>query len=266
MTDHEIHRRRDWWPMSPASALVLLAAVVPTTCYVNRGFTQWFHWAGIFYLLTQWQFMEQFQIVSGTSICLGWYASLAYEFFQHDRFCHPLYRNMPEGLMEYYHFVVDGEDGSQSTRLDFQSNTALVALSFAHLLDLLAHPLLTCYFWRRHAARGRTLKDAFSWPVILAAYAYSRLWSLTHTKYNTGEFGLWYFGFDVYVMDNLDSWYPAYIAESCTYTSIVVWKLWEAGSISNVFRKKNSTHRKDDYKKKPELLLSESSLSINSTR
>ena len=262
-TDETGRKHNVVWPLSPASAFCLLATIVPTTCYLNRGFTQWFHWAGIFYALTQWQFLESFQVVSGISICMGWYASLAYEFSQHDRFCHPLYKNMPESLMQYYYIVVEEHDNPQ---LDFESRGALFALAVAHLLDILAHPLLTYFFWKRHSARGQTLGDAFTWPVILAAYAYSRLWSLTHTKYNTGEFGLWYFGFDVYVMDSLDSWYPAYITETFIYASIVLWKLLQSMSTFGVAKGSTVGPMRGAFEKKPELLFSESSISIESKR
>jgi hypothetical protein len=263
------------WPLSPPTALVLLATVVPSYCYLNRGFTQWFHLAGIYYALTQWQFLERFQVLSGCSICLGWYASLIYEFMQHGRFCHPLYKNMPTSLMQYYLVEVDDDNGSNHPQdqhsLDFESRTALLALAAAHVLDLLAHPLLTYYFWRKHLAKGGTIKQIVSWPVIVAAYLYSRLWSLTHTKYNTGEFGLWYFGFDIYVMDSLDSWYPAYIAESCVYGSLLLWKLHDEVKSLRIYKgsktvseKKNAD--KDPYDVKPQLLLSESSVSIDSNR
>lgn len=277
-TTDVFYANAEMWPLSPLTALVLLAAVVPSYCYLNRGFTQWFHLAAVFYALTQWQFLERFQILSGCSICLGWYASLLYEFVQHGRFCHPLYKNMPSSLMQYYllegvhereHEVAASNNNTQHG-LDFESNKALVALAAAHILDLLAHPLLTYFFWRRHVARGGTLKQVFAWPVIAAAYLYSRTWSLTHTKYNAGEFGLWYFGFDIYVMDSLDSWYPAYIAESCMYGSLVMWKLWDGCFISEendtaATVKESSSTKWHLCETQPMLLMSESSVSIESS-
>ncbi|KAG7374090.1 hypothetical protein IV203_013185 [Nitzschia inconspicua] len=249
------------WPLSPSSAFLLLAIVVPSDFYLNRGFTQWFHWAAIYYSLTQWQFLERFQILSGCSICLGWYASLVYEFVQYGRFCHPLYKNMPTSLMQFYLRDVEGNGSTQGQQmLDFESTKALLALTMAHILDLLAHPLLTYYFWRRHTTKGGTIKQVVAWPVIAAAYLYSRLWSLTHTKYNTGNFDLWYFGFDIYVMDSLDSWYPAYIAETCFYGGIIILKLNEIWSKKLL----HASAKKDCFETKPKLLLSESSVSIES--
>ena len=164
--------------------------------------------------------------------------------------------------MQYYHIVVEGEDDTR--RLDFESTPALLGLAVAHLLDILAHPLLTYYFWRRHSMRGNALRDAFTWPVILAAYAYSRVWSLTHTRYNTGKFGLWYFGFDVYVMDSLDSWYPAYIAETVIYASIILRKIVQDLSALSMTHGTSSGDESDSYDRKPGLLVSESSISIES--
>jgi hypothetical protein len=263
------------WPLSPLTALVLVVAVVPSHYYVNRGFTQWFHWVGLYYALTQWEFLERFQILSGCSVCLGWYASLIYEYVIHGRFCHPLYKNMPTILMKYYLVEVsrnnlnDDDDpyatnnSQPAQQLDFESKEALIALTVAHILDLLAHPLLTYYFWRKYAKRGGSFKEVFTWPVILMAYLYSRLWSLTHTKYNTGKFGLWCFGFDIYVMDSLDSWYPAYITESCVYASLVTWKLYDK-VISKI--KQHSTPRQQPtiYEATPKLIFSDSSVSIES--
>jgi hypothetical protein len=258
------------WPLSPLTAFVLLMAAVPSHFYINRGFTQWFHWAGVYYALTQWEFLERFQILSGCSVCLGWYASLIYEFVIHGRFCHPLYKNMPSSLMKYYLVdVLTNNDNDHPTyhtqptqELDFESKEALIALLMAHVLDFLAHPLLTYYFWRKYATRGGTLQKVFTWPVIVMAYLYSRLWSLTHTKYNTGEFGLWYFGYDVYVMDSLDSWYPAYITESCVYACVVAWKLYDRGTSS--VQHPSSRQQPNINETTPKLAFSESSVSIES--
>lgn len=258
------------WPLSPITALVLLASVLPSYCFLNRGFTQWFHWVAVYYLLTQWQFLERFLILCGLSVCLGWYASLIYEYVQHDRFCHPLYKNMPSMLMQYYWIPVDVNiDTFQRVvplhGLDFESATALVAMVAAHLLDFVAHPLLTYYFWRRHSTRkGGSIKQVLTWPVIVSSYLYSRLWSLTHTKYNTGSFGLWYIGFDIYEMDCLDSWYPAYIAESCIYAMAVIWKLWETFVAPSRGTLSKSSARVMTFETKPNLLLSESCVSIDS--
>ena len=40
-----------------------------------------------------------------------------------------------------------------------------------------------------------------------------------------GRFGLFYFGYDVYTISDLDSWSSAYIAEAVLYGMVVVWKV-----------------------------------------
>ena len=275
------------WPLPSYVAVLVLAIFVPQSCYINRGFTQWFHWMSIYYGLTQSTFIERFQILSGFSICLGWYSSLVYEFLQHKRFCHPLYKNMPSIMVQYMMLV---EDDNQN--LDFVSTTSLLVMGLSHILDLLAHPLLTYYFWYRHMKRHqnenkekiglykKAIRQILTVDVIVAAYMYSRVWSLTHTKYNTGRFGLWYMGFDVYVMDTLDSWYPAYIVEGIVYSSVALWKVYDVIIINN---NDDNTKQEEDFgpcnttttipssqdgcdrfEKKPSLLWSESTISMDS--
>lgn len=148
----------------------------------------------------------------------------------------------------------DQENGT----LDFESYHSLTAMAISHILDLLGHPLLTYYFWRRHNDNNKNnnsakinandnnsttidnnnnnnntfisifINDICSWPVIVSSFMYSRIWSVVHTYYNFGSkgIGFYYIGYDVYVMDTLDSWYPAYLAETCIFTSLVLWKLY----------------------------------------
>lgn len=238
MRMHNILRKV--WPMPPFLALALLS-LLPTNCYLNRGFTVWFHLMGVFYLLTQSQFIQKFQILIGTSICLGWYAALAYEYFYHGRFMDALHKNMPQIMVNV--MVKDGN-------LDFNSKQSICIMIISHVLDLLGHPLLTYYFWRKHESHGGKLSEVFSWPVVISTYMYSRLWSFVHTYYNQGNATPFYVGFDVYVIDSLDAWYPAYISESLIFISIIFWKLF--------LEKKDS----NDDSKKPDLVYSGSSVSI----
>jgi hypothetical protein len=167
-------------------------------------------------------------------------------------------------------------------------------MGVSHVLDLLAHPLLTYYFWCRHMKHyqnqlqqsnqeiciTKVIRQVLTADVIIAAYLYSRIWSLTHTKYNTGQFGLWYMGFDVYIMDSLDSWYPAYIVEGIVYTTVTFWKVYDSivfsynktaidakqEGISNATTSipTASQFGCDTFEKKPSLLWSESTISIDS--
>jgi hypothetical protein len=108
----------------------------------------------------------------------------------------------------------------------YESTSARAMMVSSHMLDLLGHPLLTYYFWRRHKMNGGTAKDIFlSWPVLLSTYLYSRMWSATHTLYNHGRLGYFYIGGDIYIMEHMDCWIPAYVAESVFYGTLVLYKL-----------------------------------------
>mmetsp|Transcript_24963 Transcript_24963/g.68840 ORF Transcript_24963/g.68840 Transcript_24963/m.68840 type:complete len:300 (+) Transcript_24963:260-1159(+) len=252
---------RKFYPLHPSVALVVMATVFlifPSSLYVNRGFTVWFHWASVFYLLTQSRFVQKFLILSGISICMGWYACLVYELVVHGRFFDALYKNMPAALTQYMLLEEDNAThgignnnynnnnrdnnalnatASVNGTLDLASTHSLLAMLLSHVLDLLGHPLLTYYFWRKNKSSKRATEThpnqnkpddhetIFTWPVILTAYCYSRIWSLFHTYYNYGFFAYFYVGFDVYVLDDLDSWYPAYLMETLFYASVVTWKL-----------------------------------------
>eukprot|EP00531_Pseudo-nitzschia_arenysensis_P016227 CAMPEP_0116122232 /NCGR_PEP_ID=MMETSP0329-20121206/4107_1 /TAXON_ID=697910 /ORGANISM="Pseudo-nitzschia arenysensis, Strain B593" /LENGTH=175 /DNA_ID=CAMNT_0003616071 /DNA_START=96 /DNA_END=620 /DNA_ORIENTATION=+ len=174
-----------------------MAYALPKGAYLNRGFTVWFHLASILQVLTQSRFLVNVLAL----ICLGWYNSLLFEFVWHGRWCHALYKNMPQVLVDC--MVPDAATGV----LDFESTRSLSAMGTCHALDFLGHPLLAYYFWKKSKRNG------ISWPAILASYCFSRCWSLVHTYHNFGKPGLWYFGFDVYTIDSLDAWYPAYVIE-----------------------------------------------------
>jgi hypothetical protein len=177
---------RKVYPLPPLLAVSLLP-LVPSYFFLNRGFTQWFHWMAVLYFLCQSKFLEKFQILAGTSICLGWYASMVYEYLYHDRFMHALYNNMPPAMTNIMWIINDDNDNDHHNprQLDFTSTHSLLMMALSHALDLLGHPLLTYYFWRKHSkGGGGTLKQVLSWPVIVSTYLFSRCWSMTHTYYN----------------------------------------------------------------------------------
>jgi hypothetical protein len=71
-------------------------------------------------------------------------------------------------------------------------------------------------------------------------------------------------------MDSLDSWYPAYVAETCVYAITALWrKLHGMLSPSHISKDKSDSSNKQAetfYDKKPALLLSESTISMNSNK
>jgi hypothetical protein len=209
-----------FWPLHPLAVLALFP-LLPTYFYLNRGYTQWFHWTATAYLLTGSAFLRRFLVVQGAGITVGWYAAICNDLYLNGRFCQVLYKNMPTTMTDY---MVDSQTGSLVTD-NWQS---LTVMALSHLLDTLGHPILTFVFWRLHCRAGGSLKDLFSWNVVVSTYMLSRLWSLTHTLYNFGTPGLFYFGYDVYIIDDLDSWIAAYVAEGVVYAGIVVYKIfWE---------------------------------------
>lgn len=204
------------FPLHPSIAVVAFAYWLPLWCYLNRGFTVWFHLASVVQVVTQSKFAAKVLSLTGTSICLGWYASLAFEYFYHGRFFDALYKNMPSALVDE---IVDPSTGAP----DFESTNSLVAMLICHVLDFIGHPLLAYYFWKKSRKESNTA--LLAWPVLIVTYCFSRTWSIVHNYHNYGKFGLFYFGFDVYVIDDLDAWYPAYIMESMFFASLVLWKL-----------------------------------------
>jgi hypothetical protein len=262
------------YPLHPLLALSLLP-LMPSYFFLNRGFTQWFHWVAVLYLLCQSKFLERFQILAGTSICLGWYSTMVYEYFYHDRFMHALYNNMPPVFTNIMWIMVDDNDNNNNNAgpiLDFTSTNSLLIMALSHVLDLLAHPMLTYYFWRKHTSNGNvngnaaggTLKQVLSWPVIVSTYLFSRCWSMTHTYYNFQTLEWFYVGYDVYVVNDLDSWYPAYIAETNVFLSVVLWKLcWEETSSSSSEDNEDGSGSSRGSRKQPRKQLSDTTITID---
>lgn len=261
-------------------ALVALFALFVGTDHrhfiLNRGFTVWFHYAAFLHVLTQSKFLEKFLIITGTSISFGWYSSILYECVRYGRFFEALYKNMPPLLTRYmikktfdgdddcnYNGTFTDADGAvgvdnctytgitSDSQLDFESAHSIIAMMSSHVLDLLGHPILTYYFWRRYKNDSGNLKtsitnsngnntenstgsscrsigcfdDVCTWPIVISAYLYSRVWSLVQTYHNFGRFALFYLGHNIYVVESLESWYPAYIAETALYSYIIIRKL-----------------------------------------
>mmetsp|Transcript_11089 Transcript_11089/g.18500 ORF Transcript_11089/g.18500 Transcript_11089/m.18500 type:complete len:264 (-) Transcript_11089:1066-1857(-) len=215
-----LHANAEGNKLYPVHPLALVAALplLPTSTYINRGYTVWFHLVSVAYVLTRLPFLRKFLILQGTGITLGWYAAIYNDLHLHGRFCHILYMNMPTVMKVV---MVDLDGGIK------YSSDSMMMMALSHALDTILHPGLVYLFWRSHIASGGTLKSIFAWDVIVATYVFSRLWSIVHTFANDGVVGLWYCGYDVYHINDLDSWLPAYVAESIFYAGIVIYKVLE---------------------------------------
>jgi hypothetical protein len=212
-----------YWPLHPLAVLALLP-LLPTEFYINRGYTQWFHWTAVAYLLTGSAFLRRFLVTQGTGITLGWYSAIANDWYWNGKFCHVLYLNMPSTMTKV---MLDSTSGTSVLLLDSWQSFAVMGAS--HILDTLGHPLLTLYFYRLHCRSGGSLRDFLSWNIVVSTYMLSRLWSLTHTLYNygtTGWGGIFYVGHDIYIMEDLNSWTAAYVAEGLFYAAIVLYKIF----------------------------------------
>lgn len=223
----ENNNNKSWlgkiWPL-PTPLVIALLPLLPTSFYLNRGYTVWFHLTSIVYFLTRSPFVRKILILQGLGICLGWYAAIAYDWFVDGTFCHTLYRNMPASMLPHM-IQAHGDDGGY-TILNTYSSWAAKAMS--HILDTIGHPGLACLFYKLHTKWGGTWNDILSWPIIVSAWHFSRTWSLVHSYYNTGTARFWYYGDDVYVLNNLNAYLIAYVVEGvCFGVAILCRVYWD---------------------------------------
>jgi hypothetical protein len=211
------------WPVSPIVLAVLLPCFMSSGVFLNRGYTLWFHCNSLFFLLTQNEFLSNFLALQGLTVTLGWYASLTYDWYKHNRFGYILYWNMPQQMTQY--MMNDNQEMVYDTK-------SMLVMLLAHALDTLGHPILAYYYWRRNWKQAGVdwKQNLLTWPVICSSYLLSRIWSLVHTIYNHGKPGLFYFGYDIYDLLDRDAWLPgfwlpAYITEGLVYLLIVAYKL-----------------------------------------
>lgn len=214
------------WPVHPI-CIALIAPFLPSSLYLNRGYTVWYHHFTVLYLLTNIEALRTFIIIQGSGICLGWWAAFANDFLRNGRFAHILYMNMPPSI--------------KATMFDpaknqvFYTDESMKWMAISHVLDTLLHPgivvmLLKVHFASTPATDGKSnfmkrWAEIITWQNIVASFCVSRVWSIVHTYHNTGKAELWYFGYDVYHIHSLDSWLPAYIAEGAFLASLIIWKL-----------------------------------------
>ncbi|KAL7524371.1 hypothetical protein ACHAWF_000921 [Thalassiosira exigua] len=253
----------------PLPVLAALLPFLPASCYLNRGYTVWFHLLSLACLLSRSRFLRKFLVVQGVGICLGWYAVLFRDWLADGTFCHMLYRNMPGSMIPYMLEERPHDVGGYSM-LDDPQSYALRAVS--NVLDLIAHPVLVYLFWRLHRRSGGGWRDVLDWPPIVAAWHCSRAWSLVHSCYNAGAPALWYVGHDVYKLSSLDVWPVAYILEGAWFAAAIglrlFWDYRDRGSRVKG-RVDQDCHydisvNGDDMDSKPMLVHSESAFSTSS--
>lgn len=211
---------------------LLVAAALPclrSSVYLNRGYTVWFHLCTAFYLLTDVEFLRRALVVMGSSITMGWYAAIGNDWLRHGRFCHLLYMNMPPLLRSR---MVD----ASGRVADAPGSLPVKVLS--HVLDLLLHPGLVWILWRAHRCQTSP-RDVVTWATVAGTYALSRLWSVVHRTHNGHGIGIFYAGYEVYDLHDLDSWPVAYAAEGIFYGLLVVVLLrrWGGGALGGMFLK-----------------------------
>jgi len=253
-------------PLQLPVALSLLA-LLPTSAWLNRGFTVWFHILSAVYYLTRSPFLRSCLILQGADICLGWYAALAKEWFVDGKAFDSLYRNMPEALMDK---IIETRSIDGSEYVVLQSVEAWSARLLSHCLDLLGHPILLCVIAGVHRRRGGTLEDVCTWPVIVATWYLSRTWSAVHSFHNNGAAAGWYFGQRVYRLNDQRSYLVAYVAEAICFVTAITYRMyldWRKKSVTRDGARKFESLCIPDEKgadEKPGLVHSESATSTSS--
>jgi hypothetical protein len=257
-------------PVHPMVALACLP-LLPTWFFLNRGYTQWFHWTFIFYMVTgQKDFWRRFLILQGGAVCAGWYLAVVHEYVVNGRMCHLLYSQMPSPMRAL--MLVDGKMASNGIITDTPMAWAMILAS--HIIDLLAHPVAAWIVWKMHTNRGGSFRNLVTWDVFWGSVVLSRVYSMVHLYYNNGKVdSLFYYGFDVYSIDTLDSYTMAYIGEGIWFSSLALWKIYRQWNkvqvtirIGKKKRRKSSIQFKDLDRQKPKLIQSESCFSTDSNR
>ena len=172
---------------------------------------------------------------------------------------------MPQSIVDK--IVLQTDNGYEM----LNTTTAWGYKFLSHVLDTIGHPMIVYLFWRIHKSHQGTLKDLLSWPVLILAWHMSRFWSIVHSYHNKGTFDFWYFGHDVYVLNDSSVYLTAYVAEGLCFGGAVIWKLLFEGRkvplsedpalISDLIASQNE-NKADD--KKPILIHSESADSASS--
>jgi hypothetical protein len=223
------------WPVKPIYILIV-APFLPSWLYLSRGYTVWYNLTALVYVLTNIEPIRRFVIVQGIGVCAGWYAAMANDVIHHGRFAHILYMNMPSCMKTA---MVD-ESGEV-----FYTYNSLVYMAISHALDTFLHPGIAYLLYKAHRRAGGTVEEIFSWKILAAAFVVSRLWSLVHIIHHNGKIGAWYFGYDIYHLNDLDCWMVAYVAESVAFACMVGYK---------ILHRRNTNMQKTNKKAKEEAI------------
>ena len=286
------------WPVSPW-VIVSLLPLLPTSYYLNRGYTKWFHLLCVVYFLTRAPFLRKVLILQGFGICIGWYTAIIYDYLAEGTWCHTLYRNMPDSMIVFMiqedescegftsttwgnttdNGVIGHGDNSSSAQQQqdcvpsyqvVDTFTAIIMKLLSHILDIFAHPgilYLLCkihtqqYYYHTTATAAATtasnngsgkkeqgtmnsnnmmttllLQDVITWPVIITAWHMSRLWSIVHTyinnnnndgsNYGSSSVALWYYGYHVYKLNDLNSYLASYVAEGTCFVIVILYRMY----------------------------------------
>ena len=219
------------WPVHPIFILIA-ATCLPTKLYLSRGYTVWYNLMAGVYVLTKLEPIRRFIIVQGFGICVGWYAAMGNDVIYHGRFSHILYMNMPPSMKS---MMVD-----KSSQV-FYTYNSLIYMGISHVLDTFLHPGIAYILYKAHCKDGGTMEDLLSWEILASTFAMSRLWSFVHNYYHHGKIGAWYFGHDIYSLNDLDCWMVAYVAEGLAYFLMVMYKLSKKGDFATIGMKKKMT-------------------------
>lgn len=180
--------------------LFSLLPFLPTTFYLNRGYTVWYHYTLLLTYLTGSDFLKRVCIIQGLTVCGGWYASLGYEWMRYGRFFNILYDNAR---------VLFDFTETKSCNLKCVAGEKVLT----NILDFLAHPFPLLLLKNETQNINQPLST-------ITAFIISRLWSLTHNIYNlgyTGHWWFWYAGRDVYEVEYLEGWWVAYFIETLIF-------------------------------------------------
>jgi len=263
------------WPLPPLVAVAMIP-LLPQSYYMNRGYTKWFHLMSVAYFLTRSAFLRKVLVLQGIGICVGWYSVIAFDWLVDGTFCHMMYRNMPSAMLPHMVQEIPCDDGGGSDcgYVVLSTSTSILMKGVSHVLDIIAHPGLVYLFCGLHRRSGGTLSDIFSWPVIIVAWHMSRTWSVLHSYHNNGALAFWYYGHDVYKLNNLNSYLMSYIAEGVCFSVAILCRLyWDHFEQSpplllrkNLVDQKITSMEEEDDDSLPTLVRSVTSASMSSMR
>lgn len=221
-----------WWPSSyvttqgsrafssffplPLWFVFVCLPLLPSYCFIDRGYTQWFLWGAVVYGLTHHPRLPPFLAIQGLLINVGWYLTLALDYHVDGRLLHILFRNMPISLLSDN--IIDGPNVTGQEIVLHETLASSVCQLLCFLLDLAIHPLLCYYFWYQSYRSGKKFHDIASWTNIVAALVLSKTWSILHNwiHYDHTFVKLFYYGDHVYTVPaNVDHlWTAAYVGEA----------------------------------------------------